>query len=45
MVHGSYITNATNDLEGDATKALTKALTDLKDQLIKNPRMPYKGGL
>lgn len=42
----NYIINATKGLKGDAAKeALTKALTDLKDQLIKNPKMPYKGGL
>lgn len=41
-----YITNATKSLKGDAAKeALTKALSDLKEQLIKNPKMPYKGGL
>lgn len=41
-----YITQATEGLSGQTAKdALTRALNDLKDQLIKNPKMPYKGGL
>ena len=41
-----YITNATKGLSGDECKeALTKALSELQEQLLNNPRMPYKGGL
>jgi hypothetical protein len=41
-----YLTNAIKGLKGDAAKeALTEALNELKEQLIENPRMPYKGGL
>ncbi|HBR33952.1 MAG TPA: hypothetical protein DD734_04905 [Firmicutes bacterium] len=41
-----YITEATQDLSGPEAKiALIKALNNLKEQLIKNPKMPFKGGL
>lgn len=41
-----YIKDAVGDLGGEeATKALKDALGDLAQQLIENPRMPYKGGL
>lgn len=41
-----YITDATQGLAGPTAKAaLNKALSDLKQQLLDNPRMPYKGGI
>jgi hypothetical protein len=41
-----YIEYATKGLSGSAAKeALTSALGQLKDQLIANPLMPYRGGM
>ncbi|MGE5661901.1 MAG: RHS repeat-associated core domain-containing protein, partial [Ignavibacteriales bacterium] len=41
-----YITQATEGLSGQTAKdALIRALKDLMGQMIKNPQMPYKGGL
>lgn len=41
-----YITEATEGLTGPAAKeALTNALNNIKQQLLDNPKMPYKGGL
>ncbi|NLW27979.1 MAG: hypothetical protein GXY93_11355 [Hungateiclostridium saccincola] len=41
-----YLTGATEGLTGEEAKtALTRTLNELKNQLLQNPRMPYKGGL
>jgi hypothetical protein len=42
----NYLKTSTRGLKGTAYKdALNKALNQLKTQLIKNPKMPYKGGM